>query len=74
LTKILLIVAVIAVVYFIMRGYARSLSARPPAYSPDREDDMVRCGQCGVHLPRSESVRVGAHFYCSEEHRKLHGR
>lgn len=71
--KILLIVAVFAVVYFIMRGYARSLAAKPPADSPGREDVMVRCKHCGVHLPRGESVRAGADFYCSEEHQKLHG-
>jgi uncharacterized protein len=73
LGKILLIVAVFALVYFIVRGYARSLAAKPPANSLEREDDMVRCRQCGVHLPRGESVRAGAEFYCSEEHRKLHG-
>ncbi|MPZ42569.1 MAG: hypothetical protein GEV05_04040 [Betaproteobacteria bacterium] len=73
MTKILLIVAVIAVVYFVMRGYARSLAAKPPANSPGRDDDMVRCRHCDVHLPRGESVRAGSYFYCSEEHQKLHG-
>jgi uncharacterized protein len=33
---------------------------------------MVRCAQCGVHLPRSESVMTGSLFYCTPEHRRLH--
>ena len=33
---------------------------------------MVRCAQCGVHLPRSESLVSGQVFYCSAEHRRLH--
>jgi uncharacterized protein len=32
---------------------------------------MVRCAQCGVHLPRSEGVAAGGDFFCSEEHRRL---
>lgn len=33
---------------------------------------MVRCAQCGVHLPRSESLMNGDLFYCTPEHRRLH--
>jgi uncharacterized protein len=35
---------------------------------------MVRCAQCGVHLPRGESVMTRELFYCSTEHRQLHQR
>jgi uncharacterized protein len=30
---------------------------------------MVRCAQCGVHLPKSESILVGGNFFCCAEHR-----
>ncbi|MCC7080682.1 MAG: hypothetical protein IT530_08430 [Burkholderiales bacterium] len=73
MAKILLIVAVFALAYFVMRGYARSVAAKPRPNSAEHEDDMVRCRHCGIHLPRGESVGAGADFYCSEEHRKIHG-
>ncbi|MCX5544563.1 PP0621 family protein [Paraburkholderia sp. CNPSo 3076] len=31
-------------------------------------EPMVRCAECGVHAPRSESVNVGARSFCSSEH------
>ena len=73
LAKILLIVVVFAAVYFIVRGYARSLRAEPPARSSKPEEDMVRCRHCGVHLPRGESVSRAGDQFCSEEHSRLHG-
>ncbi|MEF9943618.1 MAG: PP0621 family protein [Burkholderiaceae bacterium] len=41
---------------------------RPPPGSPEQ---MVRCSQCGVHLPRSEALASAGEFYCGEEHRQL---
>jgi uncharacterized protein len=73
LAKILLIVAVFAAVYFIIRAYARSLNGKMPSSGSRREEDMVRCRHCGVHLPLGESVRADGHFYCSDEHRRSHG-
>jgi hypothetical protein len=35
---------------------------------------MVRCAQCGIHLPHSEALHgAGAITFCSEAHRRLHG-
>ena len=31
-------------------------------------EPMVRCASCGVHSPRSESVRSGEQYFCSVEH------
>jgi len=76
LAKILLLIAVGAAVYFIVRGYARSVSrsdAVKQAPGPGTaSEDMVRCEHCGVHLPRSESKHERGAFFCSDEHRRLH--
>lgn len=72
--KILLVVAVIAAVVFIVRAYARALAAKQPsAKEPKPAEDMVQCAYCGVHLPRGDSVAAGSRFFCSTEHRQLHG-
>ncbi len=34
-----------------------------------RGELMVRCAHCGVHLPQSDAVSVGALHYCSGAHR-----
>ena len=35
-------------------------------------EPMVRCAECGVHAPRSESVNVGARSFCSAEHARAY--
>lgn len=36
------------------------------------EQDMVRCAQCGLHLPKREALASSGEFYCSERHRLQH--
>jgi uncharacterized protein len=68
--KYLLLVIVIVVVYWVFKSYKiRTRGGR--SSSAGRAEDMVCCAQCGVHLPRSESVLSGEAFYCSPEHRRL---
>jgi len=69
--KILLLIAMGFVVLALFRAYQRSLT-KPPA--PPREvtvEDMVKCAQCGVNLPRSEAIYSGGEFFCTPEHQKL---
>jgi uncharacterized protein len=33
---------------------------------------MVRCAECGVHAPRSESTTMGSHSFCSHEHARAY--
>ncbi|WP_322062354.1 PP0621 family protein [Paraburkholderia sp. J63] len=35
-------------------------------------EPMVRCAECGVHAPRSESVSVGAQSFCCAEHARVY--
>lgn len=70
--KLLLLAAVILAVFWILKAYRRGVD-RQSAPPPGAAEDMVRCAQCGVHLPRSESIVSRGRFFCSEEHRKLLG-
>jgi len=44
--------------------------------NPNRQgalpEPMVRCAECGVHAPRSESVMMGAQSFCSHEHARAY--
>ena len=59
-------------------GSAPSTESSSPASTSDADDvaeAMVKCAQCGIHLPHSEAVHgAGAITYCSEDHQRLHGK
>jgi uncharacterized protein len=71
LSKLIVLLIVVVLVLWLFRGLGRKARARRRAGSRPAED-MVRCAQCGVHLPRSESLTRGAAFFCSAEHRREH--
>jgi len=60
--------AVIAVVYWLLKTY-RKQSPKQDASAASSED-MVRCAQCGVHLPKSEATLSEGKFFCGEAHRR----
>ena len=72
--KYFVILLVIVFVYWFFKVHKSRL--QPPDERPraagGSSEDMVRCAQCGVHLPRSESLMSGRVFYCTPEHRRLH--
>ena len=71
MAKILLLAVGLAVAYWILKIYRKKIERTAPRPKSGAED-MVRCSHCGVHLPRSESLRSGEAFYCSVEHRPQH--
>ncbi|WP_296655548.1 PP0621 family protein [Paraburkholderia sp.] len=46
--------------------------ARRPNGQPALAEPMVRCAECGVHAPRSESVMMGSQSFCSDEHARAY--
>lgn len=71
--KFLLLLAVILLIFWILKFYSRKIGKEePPSRPTAAPEDMVRCVQCGVNLPRSESLISQGEFFCSEEHRRQH--
>ena len=71
MAKILLLALVFFFVWWFLKSYKKKVERASPR---SREEDMVRCAQCGVHLPRSESLIGSDTFYCSADHRRAHQR
>lgn len=65
MTRLLLLVAIVGVIYLLFRSYRKRASVRDNSVA----EDMVRCAHCGVHLPRGESVRRDGRDFCTEAHR-----
>lgn len=71
MSRLLFLLAVAVVVYLLLKSFRRSASRQDGDVSAPAEE-MVRCAQCGVHLPKSESILAGGNFYCSDAHRREH--
>lgn len=64
--------AVIALVLGLIILIVRQLTqgrTRPPRERRLREQHMVRCAHCGLHLPEPEAIRTADGYYCSDSHR-----
>lgn len=74
MSRLLFLLAVIIVVYLLLKSFRGPVSKHPPKNDTSAADseEMVRCAQCGVHLPKSESILAGGNFYCSDAHRRAH--
>lgn len=69
--KILLLLVVGFVVWAVVRAYRRSLERPSAKADPHSVEDMVKCAQCGVNLPRSEAIYSSGAFFCTPEHKQL---
>ena len=65
MSRLLLIIAIVAVLYLLIRSYRKQASQQDKTVA----EDMVRCAYCGVHLPKGESVQADGQFFCGTEHR-----
>ena len=73
MAKIILVVLGLMLAWWILKGYRRRVDRRDAAASPSAGgESMVQCAQCGVHLPRSESLLTQGVYFCSAEHRRQH--
>lgn len=67
MSKLLLLVIAVAVIYFLVTGFARKRKHSAPPLT----EAMVPCAHCGINIPRSEALESGGRFFCSEEHRRV---
>jgi uncharacterized protein len=65
---LVLVLLVVLAVWLIRRALRASAEKQAPPRTPDQ---LVRCGHCGVLLPRAEARSAGTGVYCSDEHARL---
>ncbi len=69
-----LILLVVLAAWLVRRALRRAAQGTQPHAAGPAErssDDLVRCVQCGVLLPRAEARMAAGAIYCSEEHVRL---
>ena len=69
------LLAVFALLVLFIRSWLRLKSLKPPAGESKSADSeaMVRCAQCGVHVPEKIALKSGEKYYCCDEHRRSSG-
>ncbi|MDF1882378.1 hypothetical protein JHD49_00310 [Sulfurimonas sp. SAG-AH-194-C21] len=69
--KLLLVIAVIGIVYFIFIKKKPSVTQKAAKNTNKKDDikadDMIECSTCGVYSEVSESLLSNAKYYCSKE-------
>ncbi|CAB3650370.1 PP0621 family protein [Paraburkholderia rhynchosiae] len=55
------------------QGAHSANGAARPAGAPQLAEPMIRCVECGVHAPKSDSVVVAGQPFCSAAHAQRHG-
>jgi len=66
---LLLLIIVLAVLWFV-RGPRTRAASRPQAQpAPQEPATMLACLQCGLHLPRDEALPGRGGVFCSDAHR-----
>ncbi len=70
LFRLLVLVAILWAVYALIRRFRDSRGSEVLSRRPKPEiGQMVRCRQCGLHVPEQEALRRGEDWFCSSEHR-----
>lgn len=72
--KFLLLLIAVFVLFLLLRGsWRRTRGPRPPAPAAsggaDASVPMLRCAQCGLHLPRDEALPGKGGVFCGAPHR-----
>ncbi|MDR3298856.1 MAG: hypothetical protein LBU43_02345 [Candidatus Accumulibacter sp.] len=68
--KYMILIGLALIVLWFFRRPADSRSRTTGTPNARQPELMVKCVQCGVYLPESESLQDGASHYCCAEHRR----
>lgn len=67
MTRLLFWLILFALAWWFWRRATRP--QRPAEQSRDEQaEPMVRCAQCGVHVPRAQALQNEQRWYCSQAH------
>ncbi len=66
----LLLIVVAAVLWWKHSQRGRRQAPPPPAPPPGQPEAMLRCAECGVHLPAHQALPGKGGAFCSSEHRE----
>jgi uncharacterized protein len=57
-----------AIVYAVLKGWARGGGSAPARRHAAAPETMVRCEACGLNVPESDAFSRDGRWFCSREH------
>lgn len=66
MTRLLFWIILFGLAYWLWRKATRP--QRPTPRAEEQAEPMVRCAQCGVHVPRASALQHEQRWYCSRAH------
>lgn len=74
--RLLYIIILFAVSYFVVKSFLNKLEnnkkigkgSSSSDSSSNNKAQMLKCEECGLHVPSNEAIRQGNHVFCSLEH------
>ena len=69
--RLFLVLVLLAVSLYVVK-YLRTKLDNPQKHikKDTKNDKMVKCLHCGLHIPESEAIKQGDKAFCSLEHAK----
>lgn len=65
MSRLFFFIAIAFVIYLLIKSFRKNSSQQNQTVT----EDMVRCLQCGVHVPKGESVQSDGQNFCCAAHR-----
>jgi len=62
--RILVLIAIGLLLYIIISNLLRKNRTNPTIAT----EKMVKCSQCGIHIPQKEALHTGDDFFCTQDH------
>ena len=67
LIKVIIIFFIGWAIYGLYRRWQSQLPKKTST-TDEKIDTMVKCENCGVHLPKQNAIEKNGQYYCCEEH------
>ena len=66
MAKLVLILIIGIVVWFMIKGLGKRGRGRDSAGPRVKSDDIVKCSECGVHIPKAEAALEAGGYRCAD--------
>lgn len=73
LIRLLLWLAIAYFVWLNVKSYLRKQEIRKATRAREQQqipERIVKCAQCGLHLPEPEALAAGDRWFCTDDHRQ----
>jgi uncharacterized protein len=71
LIRLLLYVVIAAFIWFSIKNYLRKQAIRSKPSPNKQAGRIVKCQQCGLHLPEQEAAAFDDQHFCNKQHLQL---